>query len=368
MSELLSAVAATLGAPEALIQRSVDARAAAQGIDAEQVLEAWASGSAFSVAAPEAPKAAPAVVPESAVPAPVDAVEDDGDEVSEPATAAPAEALQPVATALPAFEPAPLGSRLRLPAALGAGAGGFFGLITAGLAAVFLVDNAAAVEQGTGFRAVVQVEILPIVIATALLAAVFGGFLGILGRRGPAFFRPELAVVGGSGIWFGALIGLALGAIGGGVLAGALGMETIDEGIVAIPVVTALWWLVIGGAGLGAGTAVLAHVTAVPAGFSAGESADSGEVRTRLTQSMLLPLVSVLVLAGVIALIATLFLLFHEAASALAIVISAGILLFAFLGGYRPSIKLRYTEVVAALAGIATVVVAIVLVVVVRGE
>jgi hypothetical protein len=366
MSELLSAVAATLGVPEALIRRSVDARAAAQGIDAEELLAAWAGGSAVRVPAPATPKTAPAVVPESVVAEPVvlDDVEVTTDEVLEPV----AMVSEPVAVAAPAFEPAPLGNRFKLPAALGAGAGVLFGLITAGFGAIFLVDNAAAVEQGPGFQAVVQVEILPVVIANALLAAVFGGFLGILGRRGPAFFRPELAVVGGPGIWLGALIGLALGAIGGGVLAGVLGMETVDEGIVAIPVASALWWLVIGGALLGADTAVLAHVTAVPAGLSLGESADLGEVRTRLTQSMLLPLVSVLVLVGVIALIASLFLLFHEAASALAIAISAGILLFAFLGGYRPSIKLRYTEVVAALAGIATVVVAIVMVVVVRGE
>ncbi|MDH5372075.1 MAG: hypothetical protein OEX97_03935, partial [Acidimicrobiia bacterium] len=135
-----------------------------------------------------------------------------------------------------------------------------------------------------------------------------------------------------------------------------------------VPVASAAWWLVIGGAVLGAITSLLSHITAVPAGLSNAEYADSGEVRTRLGQSLMMPLATILVLIVVIAVIATLFLVFHEAAAMLAIVISAGILLFAFLGGYRPSIKLRYTEVVAALAGVATVVLAIVMVVVVRGH
>ena len=367
MSEMLSAVAAALGAPEELIQRSAYARAAADGLDAEQLLAAWAGG------APPPPAAAPTPTAPVAEPEPVatDEPEAVGDEdvevVVEPAAVATA-VLDAPEPQIPAIEPTPLRSRIALPAALGAAVGAIFGLVTAGVAAVFFVNDAAVVERGEDFSAAVQTEVLPIVIGVGLLGAIFGGFIGVLGRRGPAFFRPEMAVVGGSGIWFGALAGAVLGAIGGGVLAGALGVETIEEGIVAIPVASALWWLLIGGALLGADTAVLSHVSAVPAGLSEGEYADSGDVRTRLNNSLLVPIVALLVLVVVIAVIAALFLLFHEAAATLAIVISAGILLFAFLGGYRPSIRLRYTEVIAALAGIATVVIAIVMVVAVRGH
>ena len=366
MSELLSAVAATLGAPEALIQRSADARAAAQGVDAEQVLQAWAGG---DLPIPAAAKAA------DPAPEPVQAVEVVPVEV-EMEELVPVEDLPAVAVAtieppietLPQVEPAPLASRILLPAALGAAAGAFLGIVTAAVAAVFFVDDVTAVEDATVFRAAIEVEILPFVIGMAVLSAVFGAFLGVLGRKGPGFFQSEMAVLGGPGIVPGALIGLIMGAVGGGVLTGVLGMETINEGLVAVPIGSALWWLVLGGAVLGADTALLCHVTAVPAGLTAADHADSGEVRTRLSQSVAVPLVSLLLLVVVIAIIATLFLLFHEAAASLAIVISAGILLFAFLGGYQPSIKLRYTEVVAALAGIATVVVAIVMVAVVRGH
>jgi hypothetical protein len=368
MSELLSAVAATLGAPEELIQRSAEARAAAQGVDAEQVLQAWAGG---NVPVPSAAK-----VPDPA-PEPAPVVEAVAVEIEvEPADPVPAEKLPAVAVAtieppietIPQVEPAPLARRILLPAALGAAAGAFLGIMTAAVAAVFFVDNVTTVEDETVFRAAIEVEILPIVIGMGLLSTVFGAFLGVLGRKGPGFFQSKMTVLGGPGIVPGALIGLIMGAVGGGVLTGVLGMETINEGLVAVPIGSALWWLVLGGAVLGADTALLCHVTAVPAGLTAADHADSGEVRTRLSQSVAVPLVSLLVLVVVIAIIATLFLVFHEAAATLAIVISAGILLFAFLGGYQPSIKLRYTEVVAALAGIATVVVAIVMVVVVRGH
>ena len=369
MSELLSAVAATLGAPEELIRRSADARAAAQGIDADQVLQAWAGGAApvgsavvrDSVVEVPQPVAAPD-------PLPVEVGDSLGVEPSEPITAVATAVLEPEAAAAFDVDPAPLASRLPIPMALGAAIGAVFGLFTAGMGAVFFIDNVATVEHGDGFRAVVEVEVVPVIVGVALLSAIFGAFLGVLGRHGPASFRSELSVVGGPGIWFGALIGTLLGAIGGGMLVGVLGIETLEEQIVAVPVASAAWWLVIGGAVLGAITSLLSHITAVPAGLSNAEYADSGEVRTRLGQSLMMPLATILVLIVVIAVIATLFLVFHEAAAMLAIVISAGILLFAFLGGYRPSIKLRYTEVVAALAGVATVVLAIVMVVVVRGH
>jgi MFS family permease len=288
--------------------------------------------------------------------------------VAAPVAAVETAVVEPPPPIVPEFEPAPLGSRIRLPAALGAALGAVFGVVSAGFGAVFFVDNAATVERGDDFQAAVQVEVLPFVIGMALLSAVFGAFLAVVGRRGPSVFRRDLAVVGGSGIWLGAIVGLVLGAIAGGALAGMLGLETLEEGIVAVPVAPALWWLLIGGAVLGADTAVLAHVTAVPAGLPADELANSREVRNRLVSSLTVPLIALLVLVAVIAVFASLFLLFHEAAAALAIVIAAGILLFAFLGGYRPSIRLRYTEVIAALAGVATVVLAIVMVVVVRGE
>ncbi len=54
MSELLAAVAAALGTPEALVKRAAEARAAATGASVDEVLGAWAGGGSVSAPAPAA--------------------------------------------------------------------------------------------------------------------------------------------------------------------------------------------------------------------------------------------------------------------------------------------------------------------------
>ncbi len=61
MSEVLSAAAAALGIPEALVQRSAEARAAETGADPEDIIAAWAGGAPV-----DAPAAAPEPEPEPA--------------------------------------------------------------------------------------------------------------------------------------------------------------------------------------------------------------------------------------------------------------------------------------------------------------
>lgn len=57
MSEQLSAAAAAMGIPEALVERSAEARAAETGTSAEEILTAWAGGEAPPAPAePEAPE------------------------------------------------------------------------------------------------------------------------------------------------------------------------------------------------------------------------------------------------------------------------------------------------------------------------
>ncbi len=68
MQELLASAAAALDAPEALVRRSAEARAKAQGVSTESVLAAWGGGEAIA-----APAAAPAAEPVAAPAAPSDA-------------------------------------------------------------------------------------------------------------------------------------------------------------------------------------------------------------------------------------------------------------------------------------------------------
>ncbi|MCY3653382.1 MAG: cbb3-type cytochrome c oxidase subunit II [bacterium] len=71
MSDLLAAAAAAMGSPEHLVERSAQARATAEGLAYEEVLAAWAGGTAAPVtAAPPAPtqEPAPAAAPAATSP------------------------------------------------------------------------------------------------------------------------------------------------------------------------------------------------------------------------------------------------------------------------------------------------------------
>ena len=90
MNELIAAAAARLGSPEHLVERSAIARAEADGISPEEVLAAWAGGTAPppGAPAPAAPAPAadvPAPVAASAAPSPAD----DPEPVVAPAAPAP---------------------------------------------------------------------------------------------------------------------------------------------------------------------------------------------------------------------------------------------------------------------------------------
>jgi mono/diheme cytochrome c family protein len=101
MSEYLSAAAEKLGAPEELVERSARARAAAQGVDADAILAAWAGGEAAPAGTSTgAPAAAPAPADEPETP-PADEAADETPPTT-PTTAAPAPAAAPAATTAPA--------------------------------------------------------------------------------------------------------------------------------------------------------------------------------------------------------------------------------------------------------------------------
>ncbi|MDE0121016.1 MAG: cytochrome c [bacterium] len=100
MSENLARAAEVLGAPEILVQRSAEARAAADGVSVEEVLAAWAGGGAPP--SPSAPASAPAPEPPPVAasapePPPVPAAAPD----PSPAPTAPS-APSPVPAAAPA--------------------------------------------------------------------------------------------------------------------------------------------------------------------------------------------------------------------------------------------------------------------------
>ena len=103
MSENLARAAEVLGAPEILVQRSAEARAAADGVPVEEVLAAWAGGGG----SPSSSASAPAAAPESS-PAPASAPEP---------TPVPATAPEPPPAPLapPSPSPAPVAASTPAP-------------------------------------------------------------------------------------------------------------------------------------------------------------------------------------------------------------------------------------------------------------
>lgn len=104
MSEYLSAAAEALGLPEALVERSAEARAEETGASVEEILQAWAGGEA--VAAAPATEEEPSE--ETAVPEEEEAAPEESPEEPEPvAPAAAAEVAEPTPAAAPTRAPLP---------------------------------------------------------------------------------------------------------------------------------------------------------------------------------------------------------------------------------------------------------------------
>ncbi len=370
MSELLAAAAQALGAPEALVERSAAARAAATGSTVEEVLAAWAGGEA--VAAPPAapapvaePAAAPAPVaepaaPEPAVPEPVPVA---AATLVEPEPAPPAE--EPVEV----VEPAPLGERLRVAGRLGALGGAMLGIVGALLASPLLLQRAAVVGEPGATTAVVEVGPVPTVVVVAAVSALFGALIGLASAKVPAWFRADLAlrVRPRSAVLAGVTSGVVLGVVGAALILTLAGDATATEGVVAVGVRTAAVLLVAGGALLGALTAWTIQIAGMPATLSGEEALETEVVRRRLASSVLLPLAATLTVIVVVVAVGTLLLEYAAVAPLVAIVIAGSILLFAGLAGSRPGIKVSAGEVLVAAAGVGVIVLLIVLIAAVRG-
>ena len=102
MSEFLEAAAKAVGGPAELVLRSAEARAGAEGVSVEEVLQTWAGGSATVSSPPEAPTPPPVSAPTAPEPPePVSAPV-----APEPASVTPTpEPPRPVSAPIPASAP-----------------------------------------------------------------------------------------------------------------------------------------------------------------------------------------------------------------------------------------------------------------------
>lgn len=352
-----------------MVQRSAAARAEVDGTSMDDVLAAWAGD-----APPPEPTAAPEPEAGTGEPEPAPAPEAEAPAQEEPAAAAvsvpempaaaepsPEMAIEPE----PELEPVPLGTRVRTAVRIGAWTGAALGVIGFLVASAFWASDAATLE-GTG--PVVQTSPTGLVIGTALVSIVFGAVVAAMSRSATGWTNPAMQLAGSKAgtAWLGAAIGLVLGVVAGAVLQGfGTAIEGSDPPLVQLPVLATLLVMVIGGAILGALTAMVPQLLGVPVAVDEAHTEEVKTVKGRLGNALSIPLAGVLILALLVipfglTLIESNHLAPGVGGAVVAMVTAAGILGFSALAGSRPEMRISFGDLMVALIGIGVVLIIII--------
>ena len=345
-----------MGAPEALVKRSAEARAKASGVSVDDILSAWAGGGSVAVATAPAPStpAEPADAPVEAVP--------------EVAAAAVVIAPTPVAAVVPAamveeapeeFEPAPLRQRVAVAGRVGMWTGVVLGVIGLLAASPWTLPNASMLGEEGDFSPALLVEKGRLVLVTALFSIVFGAIIATLSRAATGWVVPggRLGSGGRTATLLGGAAGGILGLISGSVL-NSFGqpVENAPE-LVQLPVVAAIFVVLIGGGLLGWLVAALVQALGVPEGT---HDEETRAVKSRLGGAIGVPLAGLAALALLVLPLAVVLVrsnhLAKGGAALLAVIASASILAVASLSASKPGMKISRGEFLLALGGIAVVV------------
>jgi hypothetical protein len=266
-------------------------------------------------------------------------------------------------------EPLPLGRRVRTGVLLGSALGTVAGVAAAMATFAWTGGQSAVLESGPALVIESSVEIvlvpgqisLTVDRAMAFLGGIFAvaGFLiARIAAALPGRFYPDHAVEYRGGIigTFGLILGAALGA-GTGAFITAGGEEILgQEGLVAIPAMSAWLWTVVLAVVMGAIVAVVAQIITLPAGVDTDPGSEPEVLRRRLATGYVVPIVILVTLAAIIVGIGTIFLAFPGQAWIIAIVVAGSILAFGFLATARPDMEITRTDVAVAFTGIAIVV------------
>ena len=355
-----------MGIPPELVERSAAARAEADGTSMDNVLAAWSGDAPPADPSPSAEPASEATEPEPEQPA--EETERESEPAPTPVLQEPGVPTEPDIEAEPEpeeeLEPVPLRVRVKTAVRIGAWTGAALGVIGFLAASAVWAPNAATLE---GAGPVVQVSPNSIIIGAALVSIVFGAVVAGMSRAAAGWTNPAMQLSGSKArtVWLGAGIGLILGAIAGAMLQGfGTAMEGSDPPLVQLPVLATLIVLVIGGAVLGALTALVPQLLGVPVAVDE----DTEEVETmkrRLGNAVGIPLAGLLILVLLVipfgfTLIESNHLAPGIGGAVVAIVTAGGILGFSALAGSRPEMKISFGDLMVALIGIGVVLVIII--------
>lgn len=344
------------GAPDHLVERSAEARAAAQGITVDEVLSAWSGGAVLAPAAPPPasdPVGAVTEAPPAPVPAPADPIPH---EVPQPALAPVAVAVVEVVEdeeEIEPVDPAPLADRVRLGAKVGAGFGAVLGLVSFAAMAPLMLTR---LSQTTAAGAPAGEVTWTYVAATAVVWTVAGAIINVASRgmgrfRSPAF-DTETGWVGS--VFSGGFLGLVVGAAFGGVLFATGEASLSGTQLLAVSPLSIMWtWL--GWTVLGALIGGLGQAMAQPAALAGTEAEEARAVRKRLTDGLAMPVLATLVIAVIVVAFGSLLLRYSGFAPLIAILVSVGTIGFAALMSSRPNLRVTKAEFLVAAAGVGVV-------------
>ncbi len=344
------------GAPDHLVERSAEARAAAQGTTVEEVLSAWSGGAPLAPSAPppaSEPVAAEAEVPPAPVPAQADPIPP---RVSQPGleevTVAAFEVVEEQEEAEP-VDPAPLAARIRLGTRVGAAFGAVLGLASFPAMAPLMLTRLSEVTAGGGPAGEVTWTYIA---ATGAVWAVVGAIINVASRgmgrfRSPAY---DTETRWSGSVLSGGFLGLVAGTAFGGVLYATSEASLSGTQLLAISpfsiVLTWLGWTVLGALIGGIGQAM-----AQPAALVGEEAEEARRVRKRITEGLAMPVLATLVIAVIVVSFGSLLLRFSGFASVIAILVSIGTIGFAALMSSRPNLRVTKGEFLVAAAGVGVV-------------
>lgn len=355
-----------MGIPPELVQRSAAARATEDGVSVDDIIAAWSGGEA-------APAPAKSAEPEPEIEAAAETEPEPAAE-EEPAAAAVAVIEEPVVAAPERvveeavgeeLEPVPLRTRIKTAVRVGAWTGAGLGVIGFMVAGAFWAANATALPES---GPVVQVSPNSLIIGVALVSIVFGAVVAGMSRAATAWTNPAMQLSGSKAVtaWVGAAIGLVLGIVAGAMLNGfGTAVEGSDPAMVQLPVLPTLFVMVIGGAILGALTALVPQFLGVPVAVDEEDSEEVTAVKGRLGNALSIPLAGLLILGLLVlpfayALIESNHLAPGIGGAVVAIVAAGGILGFAALAGSKPEMRISWGDLMWALLGIGTILIIVI--------
>jgi hypothetical protein len=369
VSDLLEAASTALGTPRELVQRSAAARAAANGTSVDDILAAWAGDEPPpppAAAEPEAETPAPEPQPEQE---PEPEPEQEPEAAPEPVVAPAAvieEAPQPPAEPAieyepePVLEPVPLATRVKTAVRIGAWTGAALGVVGFLVSSAFWAPNTTALPDS---GPVVQISPNSVILAIALVSVVFGAIVAGMSRAATAWTNPamQLSSSRAATAWIGAALGLILGVVGGAMLNGfGTPVEGSDPALIQLPVLSTLFVMIIGGAILGALTALVPQLLGVPVAVDDDDAEEVQTVKSRLRSAVSIPvagllLLVLLVLPFAFALIESNHFAPGVGGAIVAIIAAGGVLGFSALAGSRPEMRISFGDLMVAVIGIGVV-------------